>query len=161
MISVFTFICLLLLLSMSGYVRCYCSLDSLPCDIYACLKFSLFCIIRSNSACFVVSFLRFVAASFINTARFRHCVSFQVREAVARERTAMDKETQWKIRNERENIARDTKQRINELQLTLDHEREASQRLNREIVQLKEVRVGLNSFGFFWLVDWLAGVLAG
>lgn len=88
----------------------------------------------------------------------------------------MDKETQWKIRNERENIARDTKQRINELQLTLDHEREASQRLNREIVQLKEVRVGLNSFCFLvgrlagrctgwltgWLVAWrLAGGLAG
>ena len=57
----------------------------------------------------------------------------------------MDKETQWQIRNERENLARDTKQRINEMQLTLDHERDTSQRLNREVAQLKEVRCGFDS----------------
>ena len=52
----------------------------------------------------------------------------------------MDKETQWQIRNERENLARDTKQRVNEMQMTLDHERDTSQRLNRDVAQLKEVR---------------------
>jgi hypothetical protein len=51
----------------------------------------------------------------------------------------MDKETEWKIRNERENLARDTKQRISEMQLTLEHERDTNQRLNRDLAQLREV----------------------
>ncbi|KAK7087150.1 ELKS/Rab6-interacting/CAST family member 1-like [Littorina saxatilis] len=70
--------------------------------------------------------------------RLQEKLDIELREAVARERAAMEKETQWQIRNERENLARDTKQRINEMQMTLDHERESSQRLTREVAHLKE-----------------------
>ncbi|XP_076435248.1 uncharacterized protein LOC143275070 [Babylonia areolata] len=70
--------------------------------------------------------------------RLQDKLDLQVREAVSRERAAMERETQRRLQNERDNLARDTKQRVNEMQLTLDHERETSQRLTREIAQLKE-----------------------
>ena len=60
---------------------------------------------------------------------------------MARERATMDTEAQWQLRNERETLARDSKQRINEMQMTLDRERETTQRTLREVAQLKEVGV--------------------
>ncbi|KAL8559861.1 hypothetical protein ACOMHN_016907 [Nucella lapillus] len=62
-----------------------------------------------------------------------------IREAVTRERVAMDTEAQWQLRNERDSLARDSKQRINEMQMNLERERETTQRLIHELEHLKKL----------------------